>query len=255
MLSQKCFRCLPVSVVTSALAVIMSCDIHRAEADPAAGSPQGPIFWHGTQRQTGAGQVTQGGIVTGAQPQFSAPGMFRAPSYGRPASPGFTGQYPYAANQIPPAQKQLNSAYSQVQGSPPNGQLQGAQQWGKQRPAQATDDQANDQRVSSQQRRRDDQQSPRFDPWGYPIPTAQSQRFFNRLQGPHISTWNQNRNNYSFRNQRMPSTRIHGVTWQQGSRFGQNRIGQSFHNQSRANQNTCNYSLRGISTPGMRGWR
>lgn len=80
-------------------------------------------------------------------------------------------------------------------------------------------------------------------------------RFFRNLEGPNLSTWNQNRNHYSFSRQTRPDTRIPRITWQSGSRFGQTTSRRSFHNQTTFNQNRHNYSLRSITSPGFRGYR
>jgi hypothetical protein len=91
-------------------------------------------------------------------------------------------------------------------------------------------------------------------PNGVPVLSPAATRFFQNLQGPNRSTYNQNRQNYSFSGQTRPSNQIPNTTWQSGSRFGQTYSNRSTYNQSRANQNGFNNRLRNLTNPGLRGY-
>lgn len=125
----------------------------------------------------------------------------------------------------------------------------------------ATDDtgsgqQAWNQATQNQQQAQAAQQiRPQQDPMGVPVLSPAANQFFYNLKGPNLSTWNQNRNHYSFTGQTTPGHQIPGITWQSGSRFGQTTSRRNNYNQTMFNQNRHNYSLRSITTPSFRGYR
>lgn len=91
-------------------------------------------------------------------------------------------------------------------------------------------------------------------PNGVPVLSPAARQFFENLRGPNLSTYNQTRQNYSFRGQTRPSTQIPNTTWRSGSRFGQSYSNRSSYNQSTVNQNRFNYSLHNLTRPGLRGY-
>jgi hypothetical protein len=91
-------------------------------------------------------------------------------------------------------------------------------------------------------------------PNGVPVLSPAASRFFQNLQGPNRTTFNQNRQNYSYYGQTRPSNQIPNTTWQSGSRYGQTYSNRSTHNQSRANQSGFNNRLRNLTSPGLRGY-
>jgi hypothetical protein len=91
-------------------------------------------------------------------------------------------------------------------------------------------------------------------PNGVPVLSPAAAQFFQNLQGPNRSTYNQNQQNYSFSGQARPSNQIPNTTWQSGSRFGQTYSNRSNHNQTTTNQNRFNYSLHNLTRPGLRGY-
>jgi hypothetical protein len=91
-------------------------------------------------------------------------------------------------------------------------------------------------------------------PKGVPVLSPAAAEFFQNLQGPNRSTYNQNRQNYSFSGQTRPSNQIPNTTWQSGSYYGQTWSNRGTHNQSTLNQNRFNYSLHNLTRPGFRGY-
>ena len=205
------------------------------------GSPpaSGTTIWHGAQQRRGTGTAAQTGANSGALLPYTAPNRFQQPTYGQPALRTGADTSRYATAQYGPTSS----------GQQPGQQSPGQTGHTRQQPEQSRQSQRTDPR---QDRQRNQQ---KYDPMGVPVLNPAAQRFFRRLEGPHRSTWNQSRRNYSFTGQTTPSTRIHGITWQRGTRIGQSYPRPSFHNQSNYNQNRFNYSLRGITSPGFRGWR
>ena len=219
-----------------------------------------------------------GGTTAFQQPGFSSQTHQRIPGYGAP-------QQPYGYNQPTPTYGNgWTSAYGQnfvdrqrqqyaqpraypgygysypVAGypgysTPPAGYPAYAQQPPQQgqQPTQQPNLQQNpdvqDQLTPVQQAAR--QAAANVSPNGVPVLSPAASRFFRNLQGPNLSTYNQNRQNYSFFGQTRPSNRIPNTTWQSGSRFGQTYSNRSNHNQTTAHQNRFNYSLRSLTRPGF----
>ena len=91
-------------------------------------------------------------------------------------------------------------------------------------------------------------------PNGVPVLSPAAAEFFQNLQGPNRSTYNQNRQNYSFSGQTQPSNQIPNTTWQSGSHYGQTWSNRNNYNQTTINQNRFNYSLQNLTQPGLRGY-
>ena len=91
-------------------------------------------------------------------------------------------------------------------------------------------------------------------PNGVPVLSPEAARFFQNLKGPNLSTYNQNRSNYSFTGQTRPNNQIPNTTWQSGSRYGQSYPNRSNYNQTTTNQNRFNYNLHNLTAPGFRGY-
>jgi hypothetical protein len=163
--------------------------------------------------------------------QYAQPRVYPGHGYSYPVagSPGYS---------TPPAE---HPAYTQ---QPPQQEQQPTQQPNLQ---QNPDDQ--NQLPTVQQAAR--QVAANVSPNGVPVLSPAASRFFRNLQGPNLSTYNQNRQNYSFFGQTRPSNRIPNTTWQSGSRFGQTYSNRSNHNQTTAHQNRFNYSLRSLTRPGF----
>ena len=200
------------------------------------------VMWHGTQQQQGTNHRVQTGANNRAALQQGAPGYFQHPPTGQSALRGANRpgtDYP-TANQGAPANQW-----------PQPGQFSSAQAdagWNQQSANQlAQEQQAARQRAQQDRRERD--------PLATPVLSPAAMRFFQNLKGPNLSTWNQNRSNYSFVGQTRPSTKIPGTTWRASSRFGQSYSHRSVHNQTNFNQNRFNYSLHNITAPGLRGYR
>jgi hypothetical protein len=279
-----------MTILLALLAGVAANSPDAARAQSASYSKQnGVIFWHGNQQRTAAphsfseGTSPRSGNDAPASSriaQYGAPGFLQHPASGRPAlgraDSGGTRSQPQlggsststatgnTASPAPYLQQYPGYGYSGY-GYPGYGVGQAAsgpqaqnltaqelanQQFEQQQPAQQPQNQqqqAGDPRLT--------QQRPEYDPTDPRTLSPEAAQFFQNLRGPNISTWNQNRGNYSFAGQTRPSTTIPGITWQSGSRFGQSYTQPSFYNQSLYNQNQSNYSLYGISTPGFPGWR
>jgi hypothetical protein len=161
--------------------------------------------------------------VTG-YPSYSTPPPGH-PAYGQP------GQYPQHGN---PQQGQPQQAQPQQ----PNQQQSNQQVHNQLTPVQQAAQQA----------------AINISPNGVPVLSPAASKFFRNLQGPNRSTYNQNRQNYSYSGQTRPSNQIPNTTWQSGSRFGQTYSHRNNHNQTTVNQNRFNYSLRNLTRPGLRGY-
>lgn len=177
------------------------------------------VMWYGTQRRQSTNQQVQTGSNNRTASQRGVPGYFQDPAARQSANRGAirpATNYPTAVN-------------------------------GEQTNQREQEQQA--------ERQRAQQNSRKQDPMAAPVLSPAAQRFFQELRGPNLSTWNQNRSNYSFFGQTRPSTTIPGTTWQSGSRFGQTYSHRSTHNQTTFNQNRFNFSLQNITAPGLRGYR
>ena len=224
------------------------------------GQSRGGVLWRGTQQRSHpqpAGWTppafSNSGLPHGnpdAVSPYGVPGYIQHPANSQPTRremnyPGAgyaaTNQWPSAATQPYPGQ-QGQSQPGLFPAEPANAQ------WNQQMQSQPAQNQQAVQTAAPQAR-------PPHDPMGVPVLSPAASRFFQNLRGPNLSTWNQNRNHYSFVGQTRPDTQFHGMTWQSGSRFGQTYSNRSGHNQSTFNQNRFNYSLHNITAPGQSGYR
>lgn len=178
-------------------------------------------------------------------------------------------QYGHGYTNNPPAGHYGSPDYVQhpatsqpaVRGSYHHGGYPAAGNWNQSQPGQNQRHQAHSHQQQNQQPRQQltpiqkaaQQAAQNVSPSGVPVLSPAAKQFFENLRGPNLSTYNQNRQNYSFRGQTRPSTQIPNTTWRSGSRFGQSYSNRSSYNQSTINQNRFNYSLHNLTRPGLRG--
>ncbi len=208
------------------------------QQNPAYGVPQQPYgYSHQAAPTSGYGQT----FVQRQRQQYAQRNAYPAYGYGYP----ITG---YPSYSTPPPG---HPAYGQPpqQGNPQQGQ---PQQPNQQQANQQQNPHVHNQLTPVQQAAQ--QAATNVSPNGVPVLSPAASRFFQNLQGPNRSTYNQNRQNYSFSGQTRPSNRIPNTTWQSGSRFGQTYSNRSTHNQTRANQTGFNNRLRNLTVPGLRGY-
>ncbi|MFT4556041.1 MAG: hypothetical protein ACI93T_000282 [Porticoccaceae bacterium] len=212
------------------------------QQNPAYGVPQQPYgYSHQAAPTSGYGQP----FVQQQRQQYAQRNAYPAYGYGYPVTGYPSYSTPPAGH---PAYGQPPGQYPQ-QGNPQHGQPQQAQ---PQQPNQQQNPHAYNQLTPVQQAAR--QAAINVSPNGVPVLSPAASKFFQNLQGPNRSTYNQNRQNYSFSGQTRPSNQIPNTTRQSGSRFGQTYSNRSTHNQTRANQNGFNSRLRNLTNPGLRGY-
>jgi hypothetical protein len=198
------------------------------QQNSAYGVPHQPYGYHQAAPTSAYGQP----FVQQQRQQYGQGYPYPRYAYGYPPTTDYPSQNPVIAGQPvygqPPQQAQPN------QGSP------------QQNPH------AQNQLTPVQQAAR--QAATNVAPNGAPVLSPAASRFFQNLQGPNRTTFNQNRQNYSFSGQTRPSNQIPNTTWQSGSRFGQTYSNRITYNQSRANQSGFNNRLRNLTSPGLRGY-
>lgn len=212
------------------------------QQNPAYGVPQQPYgYSHQAAPTSGYGQA-----FVQQQQQYAQRHAYPTYGYGYPV----TGYPSYST--LPPGHS-AQGHYPQ-QGNPQQGQPQQAQPQhrNQQQANQQQNPHAHNQLTPVQQAAQ--QAAINVSPNGVPVLSPAASKFFQNLQGPNRSTYNQNRQNYSFSGQTRPSNRIPNTTWQSGSRFGQTYSNRSTHNQTRANQTGFNNRLRNLTVPGLRGY-
>ena len=215
------------------------------QQNPAYGVPQQPYGYYQPAPTYGSDQTSAYGqtFVDRQRQQYAQTHTYPGYGYGYPV----TG---YPSHSTPPAE---HPAY--VQQTPQQTQQQ--QQYGQQhaqqhQPHQQQNPHVQNQLTPVQQAAR--QAATNVSPNGVPVLSPAASRFFQNLQGPNRSTYNQNRQNYSFSGQTRPSNQIPNTTWQSGSRFGQTYSNRNGHNQTTINQNRFHYSLHNLTRPGFRGY-
>lgn len=228
-----------LSLLTGAVMLVPQQAIGQSASYP---RQNGPVMWHGTQQQSGAYQRIRTGLDNRQARQQVAPGYLQHPVASQSALRGAnrpTTDDPAADNRDPANQRSQSGQFPSTTG--------GAEEDPQSANQQARDEQAARWRAQQGRRKRD--------PFATPALSPAATRFFQDLRGPNLSTWNQNRSNYSFVGQTRPDNRIPNTTWRSGSRFGQSYSNRSVHNQTTFNQNRFNYSLHNIAAPGLRGYR
>jgi hypothetical protein len=215
------------------------------QQNPAYGVPQQPYGYYQPAPNYGNGQTSAYGqtFVDRQRQQYGQGYPYPGYGYGYPPPTGYPSHNPAIAGQ---------PAYGQPAHAQPWQQPSQQAQQQMQQPNQQQNPHVQNQLTPVQQAAR--QAATNVSPNGVPVLSPAASRFFQNLQGPNRSTYNQNRQNYSFSGQTRPSNRIPNTTWQSGSRFGQTYSNRSNHNQATINQNRFNYSLHNLTRPGFRGY-
>lgn len=215
---------------------------HPYQQHPAYAQPRQPYGYQQSLPTSNYGQT----FVDRQRQLYGQANAYPGYAYGYPPPTGYPSHNPQIAGQ---------PVYGQP-GYGQNTQSQPAQAQPGQQPPQPNQGQhqnphARNQLTPVQQAAR--QAATNIAPNGAPVLSPAAQKFFQNLQGPNRTTFNQNRQNYSFHGQARPSNAIPNTTWQSGSRFGQTWSHRNSHNQSAINQNRFNYSLHNLTQPGLRG--
>ena len=229
------------------------------QQNPAYGVSQQPYGYYQPAPNYGNGQTSGYGqtFVDRQRQQYAQSHAYPGHGYGYPVTgyPSYStppaGHPAYA--QQPPHQGQQQ--YQQGQQYQQQGQQQYQYQYQQGQQLQTNQRQnphVQNQLTPVQQAAR--QAATNVSPNGVPVLSPAAAQFFQNLQGPNRSTYNQNQQNYSFSGQARPSNQIPNTTWQSGSRFGQTYSNRSNHNQTTTNQNRFNYSLHNLTRPGLRGY-
>ena len=206
------------------------------------GVPQQPYGYNQTAPTSAYGQT----FVDRQRQQYAASHAYPAYGYGYPV----TG-YPSYSTPPPGHPAHGHPAY----GHPGQHPQLGSPQQGD--PQQAHPQQRNQQHQHNQLtpvQQAAQQAALNVAPNGVPVLSPAASKFFQNLQGPNRSTYNQNRQNYSFSGQTQPSHQIPNSTWQSGSHYGQTWSNRNNYNQTTINQNRFNYSLQNLTRPGFRGY-